>query len=65
MTVAPRVWYVLACGWPEPAHYLLGTRYWIPEVADLARSTRQAEELPAAEGGATWHVVRIEPVTIC
>lgn len=53
------IWYQLACGWPAPVLLEPG-RFYVYEVALVARAARQADELPASEGGATWHVIRLE-----
>lgn len=58
-----RTWYVLACGWPEPALYETGARYAFAEIAEDARRRRQLDELPPALGGATWHVVQMTLVS--
>lgn len=54
-----RLWFQLACGWPEPS-VVLPERFSFPEVALLLRANRQSEELPPSEGGATWSVIRFE-----
>lgn len=54
-----RSWFTLAFGWPEPT--LIDSRKRLDrETAELMRALNQAQELPPSEGGATWHVLKIE-----
>lgn len=55
------VWFVLACGWPDPQLQVTGIPAFQSELAaQIALAEKQAEELPLSEGGATWSVLRVE-----